>query len=75
MITISTQMKEGEKARFPCSSPAATRCPGGDQKASAIFDSPLSRLAPCQPAPDTGCRARWGRGAGAERQKEAENKE
>lgn len=75
MITISMQMKEGEKARFPYGSPAAPRCPGGDQKASAIFNTPPSRLAPRQPAPDTGCRARWGRGAGAKRQKEAENKE
>lgn len=68
-------MKEGEKARFPYGSPAAPRCHGGEQKAAAIFNTPLSRLAPRQPAPGTGCRARWGRGAGAKRQKETENKE
>lgn len=75
MITVSTQMKEGEKARFPYGSPAAPRCHGGEEKASAIFNAPLSRLAPRQPAPDTGCRARWGCGAEAKRQKETENKD
>lgn len=32
MITRSTQMKQGEKARFPYGSPAAPRCHGGEQK-------------------------------------------
>lgn len=75
MITRSTQMKQGEKARFPYGSPAAPRCHGGEQKASAIFSTPLWGLAPRQPAPDTGCRAHWGHGAGAKRQKETKNKE
>lgn len=60
MITISLLFHLPSSAWFPYGSPAAPRCPGGDQKASAIFNTPPSRLAPRQPAPDTGCRARWG---------------
>lgn len=75
MITLSTQMKEDGKVRFPYCFPAVPRCHDGEQNASAIFNSLLSGLAPCQLVPGTSCRALWGHGAGAKRQKGTTKKE
>lgn len=68
-------MKGDGKVRFPYCFPAVPRCHDGEQKASAIFNTPLSGLAPCQPVPGTSCRALWGHSAGVKRQKETTNKE